>query len=258
MAIDENYTDLINADIDGEISDAEKAELQTLLAGNAEARTLHEELSALCSTLDSVEDEEPPRHMRYVIMNAVKPLSAQTASAPPGLLGTLKRLFAAPALRYATVFATGVVLTLSLVNSGQISNRVFDDVTGLVGSVANPVDAKLENSVAVTETEVSGTVSLRSMGSMLILDFDLVAKDPIEIAADYTDKSIWFNGFAQLESSGTTISADTGRVTLQMEGKRRYAVYLHNAGSRETTVNLRFMAGGQVVHKTSLNYEPLK
>ena len=258
MAIDEKYTDLIHAEIDGEISDAEKAELQTFLAGNAEARTLHEDLSALCSILESVESEEPPRHMRYVIMNAVKPLGTQPVKTPSGFLGSLKGLFAAPALRYATVFAAGVALTLSLVNSGQISNRVFDDVTGLVGTVANPIDAKLENSVSVTETEVSGTVSLRSMGSMLILDFDLVAKDPIEIAADYTDKTIWFNGFAQLESSGTTISADTGRVTLQMEGKRRYAVYLHNAGGRETTVNLRFMAGGDVVHETSLNYEPLE
>jgi hypothetical protein len=258
MAIDEKYTDLINADIDGELSDADKAKLQTFLAGNAEARTLYEDLSALCSVLESVEDEEPPQHMRYVIMNAVKPLSAQAASASPGLLGSLKNLFAAPALRYATVFAAGVALTLSLVNSGQISNRVFDDVTGLVGTVANPVDAKLENSVAISETEVSGTVSLRSIGSMLILDFDLVAKDPIEIAADYTDKTIWFNGFAQLESSGTTISTDTGQVTVQMEGKRRYAVYLHNAGGRETTVNLRFMASGEVVHETSLNYEPLK
>jgi len=257
MAIDEKYTDLINADIDGEIDDADKMQLHEFLTESVEGRTLYEELSALCSNLESVDDEEPPRHMRYVIMNAVKPMATQAPSTPPGLLGILKSLFAAPALRYATVFAAGAVLTLSLVNSGQISNRVFDDVTGLVGTVANPVDAKLENSVAVTESQISGTVSLRSTGSMLILDFDLAAKEPIEIAADYTDKTIWFNGFAQLESSGTTISADTGRVTLQMNGKRRYAVYLHNSGGRETTVNLRFMASGEVVHETSLNYEPV-
>jgi hypothetical protein len=91
---------------------------------------------------------------------------------------------------------------------------------------------------------------------MLILDFDLVANGPVEIEADYADRTIWFNGFAQLESSGTTISAKTGSVTLEMEGKRRYAVYLQNSGERSVTINLRFVAGGEVVHETSLRYEP--
>jgi hypothetical protein len=93
---------------------------------------------------------------------------------------------------------------------------------------------------------------------MLILDFDLVAKSHIDIEANYTDRSIWFNGFAQLESEGTTISAETGRIRLGMNGKRRYAVYLHNQGGRETTVNLRFLADGEVVHEASLDYTPAR
>ncbi len=253
MAMDQKYTDMINADIDGEISDGDKAELQAFLAQSTEGRTLHEDLTALHSILGSAQEEEPPRHMRYVIMNAVKPIAAR-----PDFFSSLKTIFAAPALRYATVFAAGVALTLSVVNSGQISDHAFDDITGLVGTVANPVDAALESSVAVDETEIAGTVSLRSMKSMLILDFDLASKEPIEIEANYEDRTIWFNGFAQLESSGTTISADTGRVTLRMEGKRRYAVYLHNETGLGTTVKLRFMADGNVVHETSLAYEPGK
>ena len=41
-----------------------------------------------------------------------------------------------------------------------------------------------------------------------------------------------------------------------MQGKRRYAVFLHNQGEHETTVNLRFMADGEVVHEASLAYTP--
>ena len=182
-------------------------------------------------------------------MDAVKP--APVAPARPGFFQTL---FATPALGYAATFAGGVLLTLSLVNSGQISIRAFDDVTGLVGSVANPVGADTLSTISVDESAIAGTVSLRSSGSMLILDFDLVASDAIEIEADYTDKTIWFNGFAQLESSGTTISAESGRIRLRMEGKRRYAVYLQNEGGRNTTVSLRFKADGRIVHEASLSY----
>lgn len=182
-------------------------------------------------------------------MNSVRPTRPVTRS--PGFLRTL---FATPALGYAATFAAGVMLTMSLMNSGQISIRAFDDVTGLVGTVSGPIEADAVGILAIDEPAVAGTVALRTAGNMLILDFDLVATQPIEIEADYTDKTIWFNGFAQLESSGTSISAETGRIRLGMDGKRRYAVYLHNAGGRGTTVSLRFTANGQVVHEASLNY----
>ncbi len=252
MAIEQKFSDLINADIDGEISDAEKVELQAFLNENAEGRALHDELASLCTTLERVEQEEPPTFMRHIIMNSVPP--TRPAEKSPGFM---RVLLSTPALKYSVTFAAGVFLTLSIVNSSQLSNHAFDDVTGLVGSVADPITAELEGTVAITGPEVAGTVSLRSEGPMLILDFDLVAKDHIEIEAQYTDRTIWFNGFAQLESEGTTVSAETGMVRLGMDGKRRYAVYLHNPGGRETTVSLRFMAAGEVVHESTLDYSPL-
>ena len=124
-------------------------------------------------------------------------------------------------------------LALSIVKSSQVSDTAFDDVTGLVGTVADPIDAPLAASVSVDELDVAGVVSLRSAGSLLILDFDL-------------------------PSEGTTVSAESGRVKLGMAGKRRYAVYLHNQGGRDATVKLRFLAYGQVVHETSLDYKPGK
>ena len=186
-------------------------------------------------------------------MNSVKPTRKPKES--PGFLQTL---FATPAIKYAVTFAAGVFVTLSIVDSDQIAHHAFDDVTNLVGTVSAPVNAALASSISVTKPDLAGTVSLRSAESMLILDFDLVAKNHIDIEAIYSDPSIWFNGFGQLESEGTTISAETGRVRLGMNGKRRYAVYLHNQGGRETTVNLRFLADGEVVHEASLDYTPAR
>lgn len=250
MAIEQKYADLINADIDGEISDGSRSELQAFLSENAEGRALHAELAALCGTLDAVEQEDPPPHMRHIIMNSVPP--ARAADESPSFL---EALFATPALKYAVTFAAGVFLTLSIVNSSKISNQTFDNVTGLVGTVAEPVSTTLASSVTLSEVDISGTVSLRSAGSLLILDFDLVSADHIDVQAEYTDRTIWFTGFAQLASEGTTVSAETGRVLLGMEeGKRRYAVYLHNEGGRDTTVSLRFTADGKIVHQAKLDY----
>jgi hypothetical protein len=250
MAIEQKYTDLINAAIDGEISAGEKAELEAFLERSTEGRALHDELASLCSTLQGVEQEEPPVHLRHVIMNSVPPSPKPDTS--PGFLHTLLGM---PAFKYAFTFAAGVVLALTVVDSSKVTNRAFDDVTGLVGTIAQPVDSTLASSVSVDELDVAGIVSLRSAGSLMILDFDLVSKDHIEIEAGYSDPSIWFNGFAQLESEDTTIAAAPGRVSLGMKGKRRYAVFLHNQGEHDTTVNLRFLADGEVVHEASLEFK---
>ena len=102
--------------------------------------------------------------------------------------------------------------------------------------------------------EVAGSVSLRNSGPLLIVDFDLVSAGPVDIVASYSDQTVWFNGFAQLESPGANISAESGRVTMQIDGKRRYALFLHNAGDREVAINLQFRSGGNVVHDTEVTY----
>jgi hypothetical protein len=250
MTIDPKYFELIQAAIDGEIDSDGKSELDSFLAESEEGRAVYEELATLCQSLDGMPRIDPPAHLKHVLLNMAPARSTQEP-AP----GALRRLFAGPALGYIGMFAAGVVLTLALVDSGQISRDAFDDVTGLVGTIANTDFVVPEHGVvSVDKSQVAGTVTLRSTGPILIVDFDLSAREPVEILAGYSDRSIWFNGFAQLESSGTSVAAETGAVTLQMDGKRRYAVYLNNPGQRPATITLRFMAGGEIIHEAQLKY----
>jgi hypothetical protein len=39
-----------------------------------------------------------------------------------------------------------------------------------------------------------------------------------------------------------------------MDGNRRYALYLNNPGQRPATINLQFMAEGQIIHEARLEY----
>lgn len=253
MTIDPKYFELIQADIDGEIDAAGKAELENFLAESEEGRAVYEDLETLCRSLDGMPSIEPPSHLRHVLMN-----EAPVRSAPRPAPGFLQSLFSGPLLGYVGVFAAGVALTLALVDSDQISKGAFDEVTGLVGTVADPkFSAPKHGTISIDESEVAGTVTLRSTGPLLIVDFDLSARQPVEIVAGYSDKSIWFNGFAQLESTGTSIAAETGAVTLQMEGKRRYAVFLNNPGLRPATIELRFTAGDEVIHEAQLSFSEI-
>ena len=250
MTIDRKYFELIQAEIDGEIDAAGKKELEAFLAESEEGRVVYSELEALCKSLDGLEELDAPPHLRHVVMNM-----APITSAPRSERTFIQRVFGGSTLGYVGMFAAGVALTLALVDSSQVNRGAFDDVTGLVGTIAeNEFEAPEHSAVSIDKSEVAGTVTLRSTGELLIVDFDLSTKQPVEILAGYSDRSIWFNGFAQLESSGTSVAAQTGSVTLQMDGKRRYAVFLNNPGQRPATIKLQFKAAGELIHETQLNY----
>ena len=69
MTIDPKYFELIQADIDGEIDDSGKAELENFLAESEEGRAVYEELETLCHSLDNMPEVEPPQHLRHVLLN---------------------------------------------------------------------------------------------------------------------------------------------------------------------------------------------
>ncbi len=250
MAIDPNIVELINADIDGEISPADKDTLEAVLAENPEAQAMHAELSGLSLSLDQLPDLDAPPYLIHTIMAKIPKTESQDHRS-----NFLQGLFAAPALRYAAMFVAGAVLTLSLVSSDQVSERAFSDVTGLVGTISSeiPVGPGIQT-MQIDRTDVAGHITLRSSGPLLIVDFDLVSNGPIDIVASYSDQSVWFNGFAQLESPGASISAESGRITMKIDGKRRYALYLHNAGDRNVSINLQFMSDGEIVYDTDIQY----
>ena len=129
MAIDPKFFELIQAEIDGEIDDAGKAELAAFLAESEEGRAAYEELETLLRSLDRMEELDPPPHLRHIVMNM-----APVTTAPRAERTFIERVFGGAVLGYVGMFAAGVALTLALVDSSQVNRGAFDDVTGLVGT----------------------------------------------------------------------------------------------------------------------------
>lgn len=251
MTSDPGHIDLINRSLDGELSDAEQAALDQLLAEDASAAALHKELKGLFDTLDSIDEVEPPPHLKHVILQAAQSTRSarrrQTTSE-----SFWESLFGMPALRYTAAFAAGAIITFTFISSDQLSRHAFDDVTGLVGTMSEPIPEN-GNSITVGTSVVAGKVWMHKKGPIMVIDFDLSSQGPVEIIAGFSDPDIWFNGFAQLESEGATVSAGQGEVRVQMSGNRRYAVYLRHSSDDSATVDLKFFAAGELIHEDRLS-----
>jgi hypothetical protein len=249
MVIEAKYVELINSELDGEINDAERAELAAYLEANPEAQAVQAGLADLCGALDAMAPVEPPTHLKYAILDSMK---RQPARRPEPVSGW-RRIFAAPMLRHAVAFAAGSILTLALFSSNQLSEQAFDDVTGLVGTISETVPTEAgQDSINLTSNEIAGTVSVHNAGALKVIEFNLSAEGPVEIVASFSNLDLWFKGFAQLENDNASIVADEGVVRMRMQGRNRYAMYLQHASSVDTPVNFRFYAAGDLIHEADL------
>jgi len=258
MSVDPEIIDLINAGIDGELTAEQRAVLEEHLARDPAARACQKELSSLCSELDAMKSIAPPVHLKHVILNTIpRPKAAQTDSGGNAWGATVSALFGGSAVRYAMSFAVGAVFTLAFISSERIAGLTPDDASGLVGTLGQPeLSARQpgEASIQLNLDEITGAVHLSRSGSILILDFDLASPGPVEVVTSFADGDTWFNGFAQLENSGTMVSTAEGSVAVRMNGRRRYALYLNNSSRSAATLGLRFYADGALIHEDELNY----
>lgn len=248
MTIEPKYFELMNAALDGEISDVERAELARYLTANPEALAKQAELAELCQSLDKMEQVVPPPHLKYSILESMKPM-LPVRPADSGW----RQILAVPVLRHSVAFAAGAVLTFALISSNQISDHAFDDVTGLVGTMSEPAPpGARNNTIKLTSNEIAGTVSVRNDNSLKVIDFNLAAGGPVEIVARYANQRVTFRGFAQLEDDNASISISDGLVRMNMQGTNRYAMYLQHAGDVDARVNFQFFASGLLIHEADL------
>ena len=72
MTIEAKYVELMNSDLDGEISDAERIDLAEYLEANPEAAAMRADLGELCEALDELAQMDPPPHLKYAILDSLK------------------------------------------------------------------------------------------------------------------------------------------------------------------------------------------
>jgi len=251
MAIEAKYVELMNADLDGEISDAEHVDLAEHLELNPEAAAMQAELAELCGALDEMGQMDPPPHLKYTILDSLQNPGKTAQTRSRGF--SLQQLFAMPALRHAVTFGAGAFLTFALISSDRISDQAFDDVTGLVGTISDSApEASGQNTIRLTSNEIAGVVSTHPAGSLNVVDFNLAAEGPIEIVAEFSNNELWFKGFAQLENDDTRIVADEGLVRMHIQGRNRYALYLQHTSDIDSIVSFKFYSAGNLIHEADL------
>jgi hypothetical protein len=221
---DPRLSELIQAEIDGELDTQQRAELARRLLADPGARGERDELHRVRAALDAIPQIEPPAQLRDNVLAALPQ--------PPRLTRTARIMsrdawVSTHRWRYAAMLA-GVVA------AGAI---VFQTVRGpgpagteAAGTMATGVLDK-----AQLDGPVSGTVTLYRDGAGLGLKFELTASAPIQVV---------------IASDGQTLQLD-GATGPDTTGLRR-SIPLTGIRAHGQSLGLTFLLGGRAAGSAQL------
>ena len=212
---------------------------------------------SLSRAFETVREVDPPAGLREAILDALP--AQKEPSFFIGLLGGMADAFRRPAtLRFGGAFALGALATFIVLQTVTVDRGTELDISSLAGTMARHEALSASAAADVVRldlAEVAGAVSLHDVESMLIVQFDLDAREPVEVVAGLGASDMRFGGFVQKGDGFQPVVADGQRISMTSEGEHSFAVFLDNQDSSAATVELQFYAGGALIHQDMLRYE---
>lgn len=229
--LEERTLNLINADVDGELTVAEKEELDQILETSSEARAMRNELLKLSNLLESVPVPSPPPELSKQVLDQLRPPSSASRFTLAGVFKAFQPVTAGLA------FAAGLLLTVGFYEISPQESKT-ESAVSMVGTmvVGRPSGLNLlENNLYFASEGFSGTVSLVENKGLYILNFDLNSdnRKQIEVGLDRTGLS--FGGFAETPGHSDTVvdsvNISGGTLRVASQGKQKFAVFLRGTES---------------------------
>lgn len=232
--LEERTLNLINADIDRELTVAEQDELDVILESSAEARAMRAELLKLSNLLDNAPLQTPPDGLTSRILNQLSP----PHSAIKLSLGNFFRSF--QPLTAGLAFAAGLLFTVGFYEMSQ-QGAPSTNAASMVGTMVVGQDTGLNllaNNLHFSGEDFSGTVSLSENSGLYVLNFDLDSRDRQEIKVGLDNTGLSFGGFA--ETPGTsknvmdTVAISGGTLRVVSQGRQQFAVFLRGSSPEQS------------------------
>lgn len=167
--VPDKYQELIHAELDGRLTDQQRADLSEFLLEDAEGRQLRDELRKLNAALSGIQPVEPPAGLHESIVESVR---FRRAAARSRVSPTV--------LRYAAAFAGGALVSALAFQIGANQRGGLDpaEMTGTMSPSHRSATVPLQNG--------QGRATAREMPSGLVLEYDLAAGEPVKIVTRVT------------------------------------------------------------------------
>jgi hypothetical protein len=214
---------LIHAELDGDLSSEQRADLARLLLADPQVRALRDELRGLGSRLDALGQVEPPPQLKDSVLSRL----------PSVPVATTYRRASVSYWRLAAMVAGLLIAGTIVYETAQGPAPGSREIAGTIAADAPAV----VDSVAVGGGPVTGRATLYRDKSGLAVGLDLSAPEPVDVLVSDEGHSFRING---LGSSGPA-------------GSTRLVLALPGVGTQGQDIKLSFLIGERTVGLATLH-----
>jgi hypothetical protein len=249
--LEQRVIDLLNAELDDELSVAERRELEEMLAASAAARAAREELQIVNKALRGLPQVEPPEYLQESIERQVRLPAGDAASGGSQRTGWLS----SNSLRAGAALAAAVVLTVAVV---QMDIGPIDDLDeqDLVGTVIQPQDSILLDKATIANELFIGRVELRESEDFYLLKLHLASTARIDTNVNFSGLGLQFAGLDGAQGEDAVSHPEDEVVVISSLGKRDFGLKLRPGRDtlvdRPVAMELEFFVDGSLVDEKSL------
>ncbi len=220
---DDERIALIHAELDGDISSQQRADLARLLLAEPQMRTLRDELQDLCSRLDAIAQVEPPPQFRDSILNRLP--SARAAGAYRRASFSRWRL----AAMVAGLLTAGTIVYQTMQGPAPGTRET-------AGTMAADALTTVD-SVMVSGGPLSGRATLYRDKAGLAVGLTVSAAEPVDVLIETRGHSFRINGLGHSSPAGST----------------RRMVALPGVTMQGQDIELSFLIGEHTVSRATLH-----
>lgn len=216
--INERTTELIQADVDGELGSENRAELEAALAASEEARKLRDDLGRVAHLMSTAPAPDLPwgfhRRLLDAIMLPKRPRLSLFAS-----------IWTGPA-SYGLAVAAGVLIAVGISRFAPQGQENMEDLVGTMVVQGDDLPGAPSSVLQIDVPAVSGRVQLKQMDQAWVLEFDLESREAVELDVELGEGGLTFGGFATQDSAVENFAVSGGNVRLMNQGNHGFVLFL--------------------------------
>ena len=250
--IDERIKELINGDLDEELSLEERAELEAALASSDEAREFQASMQTLDSMLSALPEQSLDRELHEAIVDDLPATSNVVPIANGASSSKISSM-----LSYGLATAAGILVAVAYYEA-RTPTAPAQDISQMVGTMAPGVTpSRTIDSIDINEGGIRSNASVQQRGDATVLDVAIDSSDTVEITVDFDNTSLRFDALAQLDSQFDSFLIAGQRIQVRSQGRQRFTVLMHRNGNKQSddkeVVTLRYLRDGTLVKQDTLD-----
>lgn len=253
--ISERHVILLNKKIDGCLDAAERSEIETALATDADVRDLYRRMVGVGEMLGTLEPVDPPADLASNVLSAI----AHPCLPRPRRIGVFERLRnlarSKARLRYAVSFAAGVaagVAMLVFANFNTTTVPVPDpaDITGTIAGIDRGVPPHTLTEQRFQHEDVKGTIRLVEITPRAwSIQLQITSEHALTAQLRYNQSAINFRGIQYAGDMSSRFETEPGVVQVIHQGVHDYAFVFTGDPQSEIVIDLRVLRGGLLFEK---------